>query len=120
MWAEHAPEEPAMADTPALWLATMQRPNAQRMTWVVRGEAAHQVAGVAVLSLPSSDNRHLGSVDLRVAPPYRRRRIGRSLLTAVAARAKAEHRRVLAGFTWDLVAAGEAFVTSFGGEQRQI
>ena len=119
MWAEHA-REPSMAEEPALWLATQRRPNAKRVTWVVRAEAGNEMAGVATLSLPLADNQHLGNVELRVAPPYRRQRIGHSLMAAVATRAKAEHRRVLAGFSWDLVAAGEAFACSVGGEDKQV
>lgn len=120
MWAEHAPEEPSMAEEPALWLATQLRPNAKRVTWVVRAEAGNEMSGIATLSLPSSDNQHLGNVELRVAPPYRRQRIGHSLMAVVATRAKAEHRRVLAGFSWDLVAVGEAFACSVGGEDKQV
>ena len=96
------------------------RPNAKRVTWVVRADAGNEMAGVATLSLPLADNQHLGNVELRVAPPYRRQRIGHSLMAAVATRAKAEHRRVLAGFSWDLVAAGEAFARSIGGEDKQV
>jgi mycothiol synthase len=120
MWAEYAPDEPSMAETPALWLATQHRPNAARLTWVVRGQAGNEMLGVAALILPSADNQHLGNVELRVAPPYRRRQIGRSLLAAAAQRAKAEHRRVLAGFSWDLIAAGEPFARAVGGESRQV
>jgi len=120
MWAEYAPGEPAMAETPAFWLATQQRPNSTRSTWVVRTEAGNQIAGVAALYLPSADNQHLGNVELRVAPPYRRRRIGSSLLTAVGRRARAEHRRVLAGFAWDLIAAGDAFARAVGAEAKQV
>ena len=120
MWAEHAPEEPSMAEEPALWLATLQRPNSKRVTWVVRADAGNEMAGVALLSLPLADNQHLGNVELRVAPPYRRQRIGRSLMAAVAMCAKAEHRRVLAGFSWDIVVAGEAFASSVGGEDKQV
>jgi mycothiol synthase len=120
MWSEHAPAEPALAETPALWLATQQRPNATRATWVVRGKAGDEIAGVAALSLPQADNQHLGNVELRVAPEYRQRGIGRSLLAAVATRAKAEHRRVLAGFAWDIVAAGDAFASAVGAESKQV
>jgi GNAT superfamily N-acetyltransferase len=120
MWAEYAPDEPAMAEKPALWLATQRRPNAKRVTWVVRGEAGNEVAGVATLSLPLVDNQQLGNVELRVAPPYRRLGIGSSLMAAVAMRAKVEHRRVLAGFSWDLVAAGELFACWVGGEDKQV
>ena len=84
MWAEYAPDEPPMAETPALWMATQQRPNAERVTWVVRAEGGNEMSGVAALSLPSADNQHLGNLDLRVAPPSRRQRIGRSLLAAAA------------------------------------
>jgi mycothiol synthase len=120
MWAEHAPDEPSMAETPALWLATQRRPNAARVTWVVRAGTGNEMAGVAALSLPLADNLHLGNVELRVAPPYRRQHIGRALVAAAAARAQREHRRVLAGFSWDLVAAGEAFARSVGGENKQV
>src|SRR3954454_15888259 len=101
MWAEHAPDEPSMAEEPALWLATPRRATATRVTWVVRAEAGNEMAGVATLSLPLADNQHLGNVELRVAPPHRRQGIGGSLMAAVAMRAKAEHRRVLAGSSWD-------------------
>jgi RimJ/RimL family protein N-acetyltransferase len=120
MWTELEPDEVSMAEEPALWLATQQRPNAKRVTWVVRTESGNEMAGVATLSLPLADNQHLGYVELRVAPPYRRQRIGRSLMAAVAARANAEHRRVLAGFCSDVVAAGEAFASSVGGEEKQV
>src|SRR5580765_6217077 len=86
MWAEHAPDEPSMAETPALWLATQPRPNAKRVTWVVRAEAGNDMAGVATLSLPLADNQHLGNVELRVAPPCRLQGIGHSLVAAVATR----------------------------------
>ncbi|MGO9874367.1 MAG: GNAT family N-acetyltransferase [Acidimicrobiia bacterium] len=109
-----------MAERPAFWLATQRRPNAKRATWIVRGKAGNEMAGVATLSLPLVDNQHLGNVELRVAPRYRRLRIGSSLLAAVATRAQAEHRRVLAGFSWDLVAAGEVFACSVGGEDKQV
>jgi mycothiol synthase len=119
-WAEYAPDEPAMAEEPALWLATQQRPNAKRVTWVVRAKGRDEMAGVATLSLPSADNQHLGNVELRVAAPYRRQRIGSALLAAVAAHATAEGRRVLAGFSWDLVAAGEAFARTVGADAKQV
>ena len=120
MWAEHAPDDVAMAEESGLWLATRHRPNARRVTLVVRAEAGIEMAGVAMLSLPQADNRHLGNVELRVAPPYRRRGIGRALLTAVAVRAQAEGRRVLSGFSWDIVAAGELFARSVGAVDRQV
>jgi GNAT superfamily N-acetyltransferase len=120
MWAEHAPEEPSMAEEPALWLATTRRANAKRVTWIARLERGDEIAGVATLSLPMVDNQHLGNVDLRVASAYRRRRIGHALMAAVAKRASAEHRRVLAAFSWDLVAAGEAFARSVGGDEKQV
>ncbi len=120
MWAEHAPDDVSLAEEPALWLATQRVPNAKRVTWVVRAEAGNEMAGVATLSLPFADNQHLGNVDLRVAPPYRRQHIGNSLIAAVATRAKAEHRRVLAGFSWDIVAAGEAFARSIGSADKQV
>ncbi len=120
MWAECAREEPSMPEEPALWLATWRRPNATRVTFVVRPEAGNEMAGVATLSLPLSDNRHLGIVELRVAPPYRRQGIGHSLMAAIATRAKAEHRRVLAGFSWDLVPAGEAYARAVGSETRLV
>jgi RimJ/RimL family protein N-acetyltransferase len=120
MWAEHAPDEPSMAEEPALWLATQQRANAKRVTWVVRGEAGNEMAGVAALSLPLADNQHLGYVELRVAPKYRRRGIGRALVAAVATRAQAERRRVLSGFASDIVAAGAEFASSLGGESKQV
>jgi RimJ/RimL family protein N-acetyltransferase len=120
MWAEHAPDEPSMAEEPALWLATQQRPNAERVTWAVRAGAGDEMAGVATLSLPLADNQHLGNVELRVAPPYRRQHIGQTLLGAVATRAKAGHRRVVAGFSWDLVAAGAPFAHSVGGNDKQV
>ncbi|MDQ1480400.1 MAG: hypothetical protein QOI44_1261, partial [Actinomycetota bacterium] len=44
MWAEHAPDEPPMAEEPALWLATQQRPNAERVTWAVRAGAGDEMA----------------------------------------------------------------------------
>jgi mycothiol synthase len=103
-----------------LWLATQQRPNATRVTWIVRAASGNELAGVATLSLPHSDNPHLGNVELRVAPSYRRQRIGCSLVVAVATRAKAEQRRVLAGFSWDIVGAGEAFARSVGGHDAQV
>jgi RimJ/RimL family protein N-acetyltransferase len=78
------------------------------------------LAGAAALSLPLADNHHLGTVELRVAPRYRRRHIGLTLLGAVATRAKAEHRRVLTGFSWDIVAAGELFAHAVGGEEKQV
>ena len=120
MWAEHAPGEVPMAEAPALWLATEQRPNAERSTWVVRAAAGAEMAGVATLSLPMADNRHRGNVVLRVAPAHRRRHIGCALLAAVAARARSEHRRVLAGSSWDLVAAGAAFARAVGGDDKQV
>jgi RimJ/RimL family protein N-acetyltransferase len=120
MWAEHAPDEPPMAEEPALWLATIGHANATRATWVVRAETNDEVAGVAALFLPFVDNQHLGDVDLRVAPAYRRRGIGAALLAAAAARAKAEHRRVLIGFSWDIVPAGEALARSVGAEAKLI
>ena len=120
MWAEYAPDEPAMAAEPALWLATVQRPNARRVTWVVRVEAVDAIAAVAAMSLPAVDNQHLADVELRVAPRYRRRRIGSSLMVVVAKRAKVEHRQVVAGCSWDLVAAGEAFARTLGGEPKQV
>ena len=118
MWAEYAPDEPAMAEEPALWLATMRRPNSERVTWVVRAEIGDEMAGVATLTMPLSDNQHVGHVELRVAPAYRRQHIGRTLLAAVATRAKAERRRVLAGFSWDVVAAGDAFARAVGAEEQ--
>ncbi len=120
LWTEHAPAEPSMAEEPAWWLATLRQPNSDRVTWVVHAEGGNAMAGVATLSLPRADNRHLGNVDLRVAPTYRRQRIGHSLVAATATRAKAEHRRVLAGFSWDIVAAGEAFARSIGATDKQV
>lgn len=120
MWAEHAPDEVSMAEEPALWLATQRSHNAKRVTWVVRAEADDELAGVATLSLPYADNQHLGNVELRVAPLYRRQRIGRSLIAAVTTRAQADDRRVLAGFTWDIVAAGEAFARTIGADDKQV
>ena len=100
MWAEHAMDEPPMAEEPALWLAKQRYPNATRATWVVRA-AAGELAGVAALHLPFADNQHLGYVELRVAPSYRRQGIGHALLAAVAdARqggAPAHARRLLLG-----------------------
>jgi mycothiol synthase len=120
MWAESEPDEPSMAEEPALWLATQQYPNSKRIDWVVRAETGNEMAGVATLHLPLVANQHLGNIELRVAPPYRRQHIGRSLLAAVAAHAHAEHRRVLAGFAWDLVAAGAGFTRSVGGVDKQV
>jgi mycothiol synthase len=119
-WAEREPDEPAMAEEPALWLATEQRPNARRVTWAVRAGTGDEFAGVAALSLPTLDNQHLGYVDLRVAAQHRRRRIGSALLAAIAARAKAEHRRVLSAFSSDLVAAGDEFAHSVGAVAKQV
>jgi RimJ/RimL family protein N-acetyltransferase len=67
-----------------------------------------------------ADNQHLGNVELRVAPAHRRQRIGHSLMAAVATRAKSEQRRVLAGFSWDVVAAGAAFARWVGGDVKQV
>jgi RimJ/RimL family protein N-acetyltransferase len=124
MWAEHAPEEPALAEEPAVWMATRKQPNADRFTWVVRADGnsgGDELAGAASLTVPRADNPHLGTVELRVAPPFRRQGLGRLLLAAVATRAQEEHRRVLAGWTWDLVAAGEEFArTVAGAESRQV
>ena len=69
MWVEHAPGEPSMAEKPTLWLATLRRPNAKRMMWVVRGEADNEMAGVATLSVPLVDNQHLGSVEVHASRP---------------------------------------------------
>jgi mycothiol synthase len=120
MWAEYAPDDVAMAEEPALWLATQQRANAERATWVVHAPSGSEMAGVAALSLPSVDNRHLGYVELRVAPAHRRQHIGASLLLAVARRAQAEHRRLLEAFSSDIVSAGEAFARSIGAADQQV
>lgn len=120
MWAEHAPDDVAMAEESALWLATQRRPNAKGVMWVVRADAGSEMAGVATLHLPMLDNQHLGNVDLRVAPRYRRRHIGRALLAAVATSAAAQDRRVLAGYSWDHVAAGEAFACSVAAFDKHV
>ncbi len=120
MWAESEPDEPAMAEEPALWLATRQSANARRVTWAVRASPSHELVGVAALSLPSLDNQHLGYVELRVAAPHRRHRIGSALLAAIAARAQAEHRRMLSAFSSDLIAAGDEFARSVGAVAKQV
>jgi GNAT superfamily N-acetyltransferase len=120
MWAECEPEEPPMAEEPALWLATRQRPNATRVTWIARAGYGADVIGVAALSVPLVDNQHLGNVDLRVAASHRCQRIGHALLAAVATRAKAERRRVLVGYTSDLLAAGDGFARAVGGVAKQV
>ena len=75
-----------------------------------------RVVGAAGLFLPEKENTHLGFVDLGVQAPYRRRGLGRRLLSEVVARAEARGRTKLVGGTSDRLPDGEAFLRALGAE----
>lgn len=112
LWAEEEPGEPLIAEHVVAYLHR-RRPNTQRWAWVVEAPSG-DIDGLAVLRASTTDNLHVGTVQLRVAPSARRRGIGSALLSVAAGRASAEGRRLLHGFTTDLVPSGGLFAVAMG------
>ena len=121
MWDEASPNEPPLAEEVAIWLATRERPNATIASWVVREpDDGGAIAGVGNLRLSTTDNLHLGIVDLRVRPEHRRRGIGTALLRAMAEHARDADRTTLMTWSWDLVPDGEHFASALGATAGQV
>jgi GNAT superfamily N-acetyltransferase len=76
------------------------------------------LAGVGALTLPLADNRHLGYVDVSVAPEHRRTGVGSALLERIERAAREAGRRVLVGEVTAPIAAeswpGAEFATAHG------
>jgi len=70
--------------------------------------------GYLVLGFPQHDNRSLVEVDLVVAPPQRRRGVGRVLLDLAVDRARALGRRHLLGRSVQIRPDGAAFAEAVG------
>jgi GNAT superfamily N-acetyltransferase len=93
------------------WLA-MGWTGDPREAWLARGPDG-AVAGWYLLELPARDNRHLGEVELLVAPARRRQGFGTALVRHAAERALADGRSLLTGAAWQGT-PGEAFAGSLG------
>lgn len=121
LWEEASPDEPPLSREVAIWMATRDRPNSTISSWIVRADDDDRgIAGVGNLRLSTTDNLHLGIVDLRVRPEHRRRGIGLRLLRAMAERAADAGRTTLMTWTWDLVPDGEHFAASLSAHEGQI
>lgn len=114
IWTEEEPGEPALAEREVAFL-NRRRPGTKRWAWVVEGDDG-ELVGFGELRGNTADNLHSGTVRVRVRPQSRRRGIGSALLAAAAERAEADGRRLLVGFTIDLVPAGGLFATAVGAE----
>ena len=62
-------------------------------------------------------NQHLTQFDITVAPEYRRKGLGRQLLSLIAETAKQDNRRILMTVTHDRIPGGEAFVERIGAKK---
>jgi GNAT superfamily N-acetyltransferase len=116
LWSEAEPGEPLLAERVVAWM-NRSRPDTTQWAWRVDGDEDEDdgtIAGLAILRAPTSDNLHLGRLDVRVVPSARRRGIGRALVDVAAERARSAGRRLLTGFTWDTVPSGEAFARALG------
>lgn len=83
----------------------------------VRQEAAEEVIGTGMLFLFRQDNRHLGEVDVYVAPPNRRRGIGRAILAELEAHARRDGRTTIVASAFAPVgedSAGSLFAAATG------
>lgn len=113
LWAEEEPGEPLIAE-PVVALIHRRRPNTDRWAWIVEGQDNGDILGMATLRVSLRDNLHLGTLHVRVVPGERGQGFGAALLRVAAHRASESGRRLLTGFTWDTVPAGERFATRLG------
>ncbi len=76
--------------------------------------AATIIAAGGVNFLDKEENRHLARFDIAVLPEFRRRGLGRRLLSLIAEIPRREERPLLWATTHGAVPAGEAFMTRLG------
>lgn len=112
LWSEEEPGEPLIADHIVAYMHR-PRPKTRRWAWMVEGDEG-TIVGLATLRGSVTDNLHVGTVGVRVVPGARRRGMGRALLAVAADAALADGRRVLHGFSVDLVPAGGEFAVAMG------
>jgi GNAT superfamily N-acetyltransferase len=86
-----------------------------REGWLMPADEPGSWAGGYLLKLPVHENRHMGRLDLLVAPGYRRRGIGTALLRHAAGRATENGRTQLTCDTRE-GSAGAAFAAAIGAE----
>ncbi len=79
--------------------------------WCVWNEdLSEMIAQGNVGLMRTEENKHLAQFDIIVHPNYRRRGIGKHLLSFITEAALADHRRLLLTDTNDRIPAGEAFM----------
>ncbi len=83
-------------------------------------EPGKPIAGIAyVYWRTTEDNRHLAPGGVSVRAEFRRRGLGKKLLSLIVPIAKNEGRSLMTGMTTDRVPAGEAFARRLGAEAAQ-
>lgn len=111
-------------DPPPCWVEHRARlvatdPGYRETAWLARNDAGEAV-GVAVLALPTLDNPEVAIAELVVAPPHRRRGVGRLLLHRLgdAARDAGRLRMIIeAREPLDEPGPAPAFLTAAGGRK---
>lgn len=87
-------------------------------TWYVWNEDQTEMIAQGNIGLMyTDDNRHLSQFDIIVHADYRRRGIGKQLLSLIADTAGADHRKLLLCDTNDRIPAGEAFMQRLGAKR---
>ncbi len=113
--AEWWPDDPPR-DLPVLRTMLTTVPSVWGVRWWVAWHRG-RVVGIAELELSQTkENRHLAWFDLSVQPECRRYGIGSALLSAVAAAARDDGRRLLGTATATTAPMGEAFVRRLGAQ----
>jgi mycothiol synthase len=85
-------------------------------TWVPGQTEIVAQSNVALMR--TDENQHMAQFELTVQPEYRRRGLGRQLLTQVAEAAQTDNRRLLITETVDRIPAGEAWMTRLGAQKE--
>jgi GNAT superfamily N-acetyltransferase len=112
------------ADPPPCWIEHRSRlvatdPGCAETAWLARSGGGEAV-GVAVLALPTLDNREVALAELVVTPQHRRRGVGRRLLRRLTDGARAADRTRLiieAREPLDEPGPAPAFLTAAGGRK---
>ena len=107
-----------MSETVPLLKRFRNYPREQALSiWVARraDEPAIVASGEAMMRL--EDNLHLVQFDVAVLPEFRRRGLGRQLLSRIVELACKEKRRLLTSGTMDRIPAGAAFMNRMGAQR---